>query len=245
MWTQPAPVVSTAFITLLLIWPFRLRYLLNILPWTKCLLLGCWWFSLYDHFLCYCFLCLLSYGLLLSRRLSASCPCCHLKWPLFFFSPPAPHLLYVRFPYPLHLFSFLASLSISVSIFYCIVLWGASEGKMVVLALAIGVAEQDDFANIPDLQETAQAAPPANQEPPPEKRYQIMYGSVCCTWENGVQMTGREGHDIEEKQKIISESRQRRVVLFCSVFGESLHSSALCHKPAPEIAPEPDTLLQK
>ncbi|XP_076588457.1 uncharacterized protein syt7a isoform X1 [Chaetodon auriga] len=44
------------------------------------------------------------------------------------------------------------------------------EGKMVVLALAIGVAEQDDFANIPDLQETAQAAPPANQEPPPEKR---------------------------------------------------------------------------
>ncbi|CAI5664028.1 unnamed protein product [Oreochromis niloticus] len=46
------------------------------------------------------------------------------------------------------------------------------EGKLVVLALAIGVAEQDDFANIPDLQETAQAAPPppANQEPPPEKR---------------------------------------------------------------------------
>ncbi|XP_042351398.1 synaptotagmin-7 isoform X2 [Plectropomus leopardus] len=49
------------------------------------------------------------------------------------------------------------------------------EGKMVVLALAIGVAEQDDFANIPDLQETSQAAAPpppaaANQEPPPEKR---------------------------------------------------------------------------
>ncbi|MEQ2290739.1 hypothetical protein AMECASPLE_006138 [Ameca splendens] len=55
------------------------------------------------------------------------------------------------------------------------------EGKLVVLALAIGVAEQDDFANIPDLQETAQAAPPANQEPPPEKRYQILYEreSVC------------------------------------------------------------------
>uniref|UniRef100_A0A3B5BG79 Synaptotagmin-7 n=1 Tax=Stegastes partitus TaxID=144197 RepID=A0A3B5BG79_9TELE len=45
-----------------------------------------------------------------------------------------------------------------------------NEGKLVVLALAIGVAEQDDFANIPDLQETAQAAPAANQEPPPEKR---------------------------------------------------------------------------
>ncbi|KAM6937406.1 synaptotagmin-7 isoform 4-T4 [Xenentodon cancila] len=46
----------------------------------------------------------------------------------------------------------------------------SNEGKLVVLALAIGVAEQDDFANIPDLQETAQAAPAANQEPPPEKR---------------------------------------------------------------------------
>lgn len=71
---------------------------------------------------------------------------------------------------------------------------------MVVLALAIGVAEQDDFANIPDLQETAQAAPPANQEPPPEKRYQIMYESARCMWENGVQMKGREGCDIEERR---------------------------------------------
>lgn len=51
---------------------------------------------------------------------------------------------------------------------------------MVVLALAIGVAEQDDFANIPDLQEAAQAAPPpANQEPPPEKRYQITCEGAC------------------------------------------------------------------
>jgi len=36
------------------------------------------------------------------------------------------------------------------------------EGKMVVLSLAIGLAEQDDFANLPDLQEV-----PANQETPP------------------------------------------------------------------------------
>uniref|UniRef100_A0A8C5H287 Synaptotagmin-7 n=1 Tax=Gouania willdenowi TaxID=441366 RepID=A0A8C5H287_GOUWI len=35
-----------------------------------------------------------------------------------------------------------------------------NEGKLVVLALTIGVAEQDDFANIPDLQETATATPP-------------------------------------------------------------------------------------
>ncbi|KAK3533872.1 hypothetical protein QTP70_032985 [Hemibagrus guttatus] len=36
------------------------------------------------------------------------------------------------------------------------------EGKMVVLSLAIGLAEQDDFANLPDLQEK-----PASQETPP------------------------------------------------------------------------------
>uniref|UniRef100_A0A8C1GH79 Synaptotagmin-7 n=1 Tax=Cyprinus carpio TaxID=7962 RepID=A0A8C1GH79_CYPCA len=36
------------------------------------------------------------------------------------------------------------------------------EGKMVVLSLAIGLAEQDDFANLPDLQEAS-----ANKETPP------------------------------------------------------------------------------
>ncbi|XP_064191935.1 synaptotagmin-7-like isoform X3 [Anguilla rostrata] len=40
-----------------------------------------------------------------------------------------------------------------------------NEGKMVVLSLAIGLAEQDDFANIPDLQEV-----PASHENPPDKR---------------------------------------------------------------------------
>uniref|UniRef100_A0A671KVW4 Synaptotagmin-7 n=1 Tax=Sinocyclocheilus anshuiensis TaxID=1608454 RepID=A0A671KVW4_9TELE len=39
------------------------------------------------------------------------------------------------------------------------------EGKMVVLSLAIGLAEQDDFANLPDLQEV-----PPSQETPPDKR---------------------------------------------------------------------------
>ncbi|XP_058264071.1 synaptotagmin-7 isoform X3 [Hemibagrus wyckioides] len=38
------------------------------------------------------------------------------------------------------------------------------EGKMVVLSLAIGLAEQDDFANLPDLQEV-----PPSQETPAEK----------------------------------------------------------------------------
>ncbi|XP_041692809.1 synaptotagmin-7-like isoform X1 [Coregonus clupeaformis] len=47
------------------------------------------------------------------------------------------------------------------------------EGKIVVLSLAIGLAEQDDFANIPDPITSMQEAPPANQEalpPPPDKR---------------------------------------------------------------------------
>ncbi|XP_039520140.1 synaptotagmin-7-like isoform X2 [Pimephales promelas] len=38
------------------------------------------------------------------------------------------------------------------------------EGKMVVLSLAIGLAEHDDFANLPDLQEV-----PPSQETPPDK----------------------------------------------------------------------------
>ncbi|KAM6980321.1 synaptotagmin-7b isoform 2-T2 [Aplochiton taeniatus] len=42
------------------------------------------------------------------------------------------------------------------------------EGKMVVLSLAIGLAEQDDFANLPDLQEAP--ACQENQTPPNEKR---------------------------------------------------------------------------
>lgn len=65
---------------------------------------------------------------------------------------------------------------------------------MVVLALAIGVAEQDDFANIPDLQDTAQAAPPANQEAPPEKRYRVMHECLLCVTEwraKGLRAAGR------------------------------------------------------
>lgn len=47
--------------------------------------------------------------------------------------------------------------------FFCV----SSEGKMVVLSLAIGLAEQDDFANLPDLQE----APASKEnETTPEKR---------------------------------------------------------------------------
>uniref|UniRef100_A0A672PCD3 Synaptotagmin-7 n=1 Tax=Sinocyclocheilus grahami TaxID=75366 RepID=A0A672PCD3_SINGR len=40
------------------------------------------------------------------------------------------------------------------------------EGKMVVLSLAIGLVEQDDFANLPDLQE----APADKETPPTDKR---------------------------------------------------------------------------
>ncbi|XP_026122673.1 synaptotagmin-7 isoform X1 [Carassius auratus] len=46
------------------------------------------------------------------------------------------------------------------------------EGKMVVLSLAIGLAEQDDFANLPDLQEV-----PANKETPPTDKRSNKPGS--------------------------------------------------------------------
>uniref|UniRef100_A0A8C8GTM8 Synaptotagmin-7 n=1 Tax=Oncorhynchus tshawytscha TaxID=74940 RepID=A0A8C8GTM8_ONCTS len=47
------------------------------------------------------------------------------------------------------------------------------EGKMVVLSLAIGLAEQDDFANLPDLQEAP--ACQENSTPPDKSRYQPAY----------------------------------------------------------------------
>ncbi|KAG1959550.1 synaptotagmin-7b isoform X2 [Pimephales promelas] len=47
------------------------------------------------------------------------------------------------------------------------------EGKMVVLSLAIGLAEQDDFANLPDLSEEV----PANQETPPTDKRSNKPGS--------------------------------------------------------------------
>lgn len=46
---------------------------------------------------------------------------------------------------------------------------------MVVLSLAIGLAEQDDFANLPDLQEE-----PPSQETPPDKRYLSECVHVCA-----------------------------------------------------------------
>ncbi len=45
---------------------------------------------------------------------------------------------------------------------------------MVVLSLAIGLAEQDDFANLPDLQEV-----PPSQETTPDKRYLSECVHVC------------------------------------------------------------------
>lgn len=131
MWTQPAPCFQQHFITiiiLLLIWPFRLRCLLNILPWTKCLLLGC--YVVVQIFPLWSFFLLLHPLFTLMWSLIVPPPLCFLSSPppemtSLFFSPPAPHLLYVRFPYPLHLFSFLASLSISVPVSYRIFFMGS------------------------------------------------------------------------------------------------------------------------
>lgn len=45
---------------------------------------------------------------------------------------------------------------------------------MVVLSLAIGLAEQDDFANLPELHEV-----PPSQETPADKRYWLVCVRVC------------------------------------------------------------------
>lgn len=171
-------------ITLLITWPFALRCLLNILPWTKvssATVCGCADFLFMTVFL----LLLLLFTLLnwLSLRLTAFCPRCHLKWPLFS-SLPLHHTFSMFGSHILCICSLFLPLFLSLFfISYPVCLWGTSEGKLVVLSLAIGVAEQDDFANIPDLQETAQAAPPPNQELPPEKRYQKTHENGWCVCE--------------------------------------------------------------
>lgn len=59
------------------------------------------------------------------------------------------------------------SCDVFVYLSVCLCVCVSSEGKMVVLSLAIGLAETDDFANLPDLQE----APASKEnETTPEKR---------------------------------------------------------------------------
>lgn len=57
-------------------------------------------------------------------------------------------------------------------------------------------------------------------------------------------MKGCEGCDIEEKREVISGYIEGGVVVFCDL-GESLHLGALCYRPATEIAPQLNALLQK
>lgn len=157
--------------------------------------------------------------------------------------PLAPHLLHTRFLCPSHLDSF-SGLSLCLCFSTsCALLWGASEGKLVVLALAIGVAEQDDFANIPDLQETAQAAPPANQEPPPEKRYQMMYESECffvffCFF---FEVCEKEDARMKKNKRWFQNLCWEEFVLRYFQWVTALRS----HRSAPEIAPHGFVIKKK
>uniref|UniRef100_A0A672QQC8 Synaptotagmin-7 n=1 Tax=Sinocyclocheilus grahami TaxID=75366 RepID=A0A672QQC8_SINGR len=73
------------------------------------------------------------------------------------------------------------------------------EGKMVVLSLAIGLAEQDDFANLPDLQEA-----PANKETPPADKSFLMtiLSTLVCKLSPGSEEEEHEGPVCEKLGRI-------------------------------------------
>lgn len=52
------------------------------------------------------------------------------------------------------------------------------EGRMVVLSLVLGLSEQDDFANIPDLQNPGTQQ---NQNTQGDKRYELRRGPATAT----------------------------------------------------------------
>lgn len=161
----------------------------------------CCRFSLYDHFLCDFFLCLLSNGLLLSRRLSAFCARCHLKWPLFF-SLPLHHTFFMSdFPIlricslfsPLSLFLFLSL----IVFFFMGSQWredgGPGFGHW--CGRARWLCQYPWPAGNSSGSTTSQSGAPSWEEVPDN-----VWERLLCVWGNGVQMKRRKGYDIEGKQ---------------------------------------------
>uniref|UniRef100_A0A8C1PT08 Synaptotagmin-7 n=1 Tax=Cyprinus carpio TaxID=7962 RepID=A0A8C1PT08_CYPCA len=72
------------------------------------------------------------------------------------------------------------------------------EGKMVVLSLAIGLVEQDDFADLPDLQET-----PADKETPPRLScLMTILSTLVCKLSPGSEEEEHEGPVCEKLGRI-------------------------------------------
>ncbi|XP_067105596.1 synaptotagmin-7b [Osmerus mordax] len=102
-----------------------------------------------------------------------------------------------------------------------------NEGKMVVLSLAIGLAEQDDFANLPDLQED-----PASQESqtPIDKR-SLGTKPGCSTKGQTPDDAGRHpGHDANSSVSDLANSVTSDMLMVSPGSEEDEHEGPVCEK---------------
>ncbi|KAM3876583.1 synaptotagmin-7b [Diretmus argenteus] len=104
-----------------------------------------------------------------------------------------------------------------------------NEGKMVVLSLAIGLAEQDDFANLPDLQEA-----PACQEnqTTPEKRTLANKPSSSPKGQTPDETGRRHGpsHDANSSVSDLANSVTSDMLMLSPGSEEDDHEGPVCEK---------------
>ncbi|XP_077569912.1 synaptotagmin-7b isoform X2 [Stigmatopora nigra] len=101
------------------------------------------------------------------------------------------------------------------------------EGKMVVLSLAIGLAEQDDFANLPDLQEA-----PANieNETTPEKRTPGNKPGSSPRSHTPDESGRRQGHDANSSVSDLANSVTSEMLMLSPGSEEDDHEGPVCEK---------------
>ena len=182
-----------------------------------------------------------------SRRLSASCPRSHLKWPLLFSLPPrtTPSLCPVSLSLAsVSLFSplFLYFLFLLLIVFFFFGepekgrwwswLWPLVWPSKMTLPISLTCRKQRRQHRQPIRSPLLRRGTGSCVRAP------VVCERMECKWK------GCEWYDIEEKNEMISELGRGEFcfVVFCR---ESQHLSALSQRAAPEIAPELHTLLQK
>ncbi|KAG7483209.1 synaptotagmin-7-like isoform X3 [Solea senegalensis] len=101
------------------------------------------------------------------------------------------------------------------------------EGKMVVLSLAIGLAEQDDFANLPDLQE----APASKEnETTPEKRTPGNKPGSSPRGQTPDETGRRHGHDANSSVSDLANSVTSDMLMLSPGSEEDDHEGPVCEK---------------
>uniref|UniRef100_A0A3P9HRL5 Synaptotagmin-7 n=2 Tax=Oryzias latipes TaxID=8090 RepID=A0A3P9HRL5_ORYLA len=103
------------------------------------------------------------------------------------------------------------------------------EGKMVVLSLAIGLAEQDDFANLPDLQE---AATGKENETTPDKRTPGNKPGSSPRGQTAEEAGRRQGQSNEANSSVsdLANSVTSEMLMLSPGSEEDEHEGPVCEK---------------